>query len=110
MTNQYIEIVKINNHLKPYDEEIDDKPKEISESKRQKLIASLRFRIFTTFNNSQGKAKHTTNGRPIKGIKERLAGKDGQIRNNMMGKRCNQTGRTVIGPDPTLKLGELAFL
>ena len=26
----------------------------------------------------------------------------------MMGKRCNQTGRTVIGPDPTLKLGQLA--
>ena len=24
-------------------------------------------------------------------------------------KRCNQTGRTVIGPDPTLKLGELAI-
>lgn len=108
LTNQYIEIVKINNHLKPYEEGEDEKPKEISESKRQKLLASLRFRIFTTFNNSQGKAKHTTNGRPIKGIKERLAGKDGQIRNNMMGKRCNQTGRTVIGPDPTLKLGELA--
>ena len=26
----------------------------------------------------------------------------------MMGKRCNQTGRTVIGPDPTLKMTELA--
>jgi DNA-directed RNA polymerase beta' subunit len=95
LTNQYIEIVKINNHLKPYDEEVDDKPKEISESKRQKLIASLRFRIFTTFNNSQGKAKHTTNGRPIKGIKERLAGKDGQIRNNMMGKRSLKVGTPI---------------
>jgi len=26
-----------------------------------------------------------------------------------MGKRCNYTGRTVIGPDPTLKLGQLAI-
>ena len=67
------------------------------------------FRVLTTFNNGQGKAKNTTNGRPIKGIKERLTGKDGQIRNNMMGKRCNQTGRTVIGPGPHLRMGEIGL-
>jgi len=63
----------------------------------------------TTFNNGQGKAKHTTNGRAIKGMKERLAGKEGQLRSHLLGKRCNQTGRTVIGPDPTLKFGEIAL-
>jgi DNA-directed RNA polymerase beta' subunit len=26
-----------------------------------------------------------------------------------MGKRCEQTGRTVIGPDPTLRMGQLAL-
>jgi len=52
--------------------------------------------------------KHTTNGRAIKGLKERLTGKEGLIRTNLMGKRCEQTGRTVIGPDPTLKMGQLA--
>ena len=104
LTNQYTEIIKVNNHL---DLSGTDNIKDMSETKRQKALASLRFRILTTFNNGQGKAKHSTNGRAIKGIKERLAGKDGQIRNNMMGKRCNQTGRTVIGPDPTLKFGEL---
>ena len=45
---------------------------------------------------------------PSKVSKERLAGKDGQVRSNMMGKRCDQTARTVIGPDPTLRLGELS--
>jgi len=108
LTNQYIEIIKANNHLANNEEETGKIKKEITETKRQKCLASLRFRVSTTFNNGQGKAKHTTNGRAIKGIKERLAGKDGQIRNNMMGKRCNQTGRTVIGPDPTLKMGQLA--
>ena len=44
----------------------------------------------------------------MKGIKKRLAGKEGQIRNNLMGKRVNKSARTVIGPDPTLKLGEIA--
>ena len=85
LTNQYIEIIKANNHLAPIKD--SENQKEISEVKRQKCLASLKFRVFTTFNNSQGKAKHTTNGRPIKGIKERLAGKDGQIRCNLMGKR-----------------------
>ena len=82
LTNQYCEIIKSNNYLKT---DIDSLQKEISEVKRQKALASLRFRVLTTFNNGQGKAKHSTNGRAIKGIKERLAGKDGQIRNNIMG-------------------------
>lgn len=116
LTIQYIEIIKANNNLLDDQEgtSYDDtkkrgrKRKEMTEQDRVKARATLRFRILTTLNNSRGKAKHTTNGRPIKGIKERLTGKEGQIRNNMMGKRADQSGRTVIGPDPTLKLGELA--
>jgi DNA-directed RNA polymerase beta' subunit len=89
LTNQYIEIIKANNNLVEDDGEGPGKKikkkREQRETARQRALASLRFRILTTFNNGQGKAKHTTNGRPIKGIKERLTGKDGQIRNNMMG-------------------------
>ncbi len=82
---QLIEVIKANNHLAPYKEQGSANQRELSETKRQKCLASLRFRVHTTFNNSQGKAKHSTNGRAIKSIKERLAGKDGQIRNNVMG-------------------------
>ena len=57
-------------------------------------------------NNSQARARHT-NGRPIKGIKERLSGKDGLIRSNLMGKRRNQSGRSVISADPTVRTDEL---
>lgn len=99
LTIQYCEIIKANNSL------ID----QISDSKRNKFIQTLKFRISTTFNNSSGKAKHTTNGRPIKGLKERLSGKDGRIRNNVQGKRCDQSGRTVIGPDPTLDIGQICI-
>jgi DNA-directed RNA polymerase beta' subunit len=101
LTNQYMEIIKANNHL------IGEECMK-SETKKQKELQTLKFRIATLFNNGKGKAKHTTNSRPIKGFKERLAGKDGQLRNNMMGKRVNQSGRTVIGPDPTLAMNELA--
>jgi DNA-directed RNA polymerase beta' subunit len=98
LTNQYIEIVKLNNNIK----------KQENTEKKRKDIYSLEFRVSTMFNNSKGKAKHTTSSRSIKGIKERIVGKDGLIRNNMMGKRVNQSARTVIGPDPNLKTDQLA--
>ena len=99
LTIQYVEIIKCNNQL--------DKNNKITETKKQKFIQTLKFRIKCLFDNSQEKIKHT-NGRPLKGIKKRLTGKEGQIRNNLMGKRVNRSARTVIGPDPTLKLTEIA--
>lgn len=97
LTIQYMEIIKANNHLKEPG---------LNEAKQVKHIQTLRFRIKTLMNNSQGKARHT-NGRPIKAIKERLSGKEGHIRNNLMGKRVNQSARTVIGPDPTVRTDEV---
>lgn len=72
-------------------------------------LSHLIFHITTLMNNSEGKSKHNHGSRPIKGIKERISGKDGIIRNNMSGKRVNQSARTVIGPDPTLKTDEVAI-
>jgi DNA-directed RNA polymerase beta' subunit len=102
LTNQLLEIIKSNNILAPDDKDVVDEKRDV---KKQKAIQSLKFRVLTYYNNSAGKAKHPTNGRPIKGIKERITGKEGQIRNNLMGKRVEFSGRTVIGPDPTLKFG-----
>lgn len=104
ITIQYIEILKMNEQL----HQANIQNLDASDPKRLKSLVGLIFRITTTFNNSKNKAKHTTNGRPIKGIKERITGKDGQIRNNMMGKRVNFTARTVIGPDPTLHSHQIA--
>ena len=107
LTNQIIEIIKMNNLLKQDDSK--DSNDEKQDIKKQKIIQSLKFRISTFYNNSQGKAKHPTNGRPIKGIKERITGKEGQIRTNLMGKRVNYSGRTVIGPDANLPFGWMAI-
>ena len=46
-------------------------------------------------------------GRALKSIKERLVGKGGRVRGNLMGKRCDFTARSVIGPDPNLSIREL---
>jgi len=100
LTMSYLEIVKANNSLEA---------KDMTETKKIKHIMTIKFRIKTLMNNSSGKAKHNTNQRPLKGIKERLTGKDGIIRNNLMGKRTNQSGRTVIGPDPTVRTDEMVI-
>mgnify|MGYP001988193832 CR=1 FL=1 len=46
-------------------------------------------------------------GRPIKSIRQRLKGKDGRIRNNLMGKRVDFSGRSVITPDPNIEIDQL---
>ena len=46
-------------------------------------------------------------GRPLKGLRQRLKGKEGRIRGNLMGKRVNFSSRTVITPDPVINLDEL---
>ena len=94
LTISYQEIVKANNKL--LDETLD-------ETKKIKIYKTLKFRIKTLMDNSKGKARHTNN-RALKAYKERLTGKNGLIRSNLNGKRSNQTGRTVIGPDPNIGL------
>lgn len=101
LTIQYIEIIKVNNL-------IQTKKEAGNATDLDKHIKVLYFRISSLFNNSSGKSKHNTNGKAIKGIKERLATKNGLMRENLMGKRVEQSARTVIGPEPTLCMNELA--
>jgi len=98
LTIQYLEIVKANFHLQD---------PTATEAKRHKYIQILKFRIKSLFDNSSGSSKHS-NGRPLKGIKKRLTGKEGLLRNNLMGKRVDKSARSVIGPDPTLCSEEIA--
>lgn len=43
----------------------------------------------------------------MKAIRSRLRGKEGRLRGNLMGKRVDYSARTVIGPDPILRLDQL---
>merc|ERR1719197_1766597 len=59
-------------------------------------------------NNTPGQQPATTrSGRPLKSVSQRLKGKEGRIRGNLMGKRVDFSARTVITPDPNLMLDEL---
>lgn len=47
------------------------------------------------------------NGRPLKSIRQRLTGKEGRIRGNLMGKRVDFSARTVISADPNLSIDQV---
>ena len=69
----------------------------------------LQYHVTTFFDNSVARvppARHRS-GQPLKTITERIKGKEGRIRKNIAGKRVNYSGRTVISPDPNLKINEV---
>ncbi|MFA5174400.1 MAG: DNA-directed RNA polymerase subunit A' [Candidatus Pacearchaeota archaeon] len=69
----------------------------------------LQYHITTFFDNSISKippARHRS-GQPLKTITERIKGKEGRIRHNLAGKRVNFSSRTVVSPDPSLKINEI---
>ena len=69
----------------------------------------LQYHITTFYdNNISGvpPARHRS-GHPLKTITERIKGKEGRIRHNLAGKRVNFSSRTVISPDPNLKINEI---
>ena len=69
----------------------------------------LQYHIATYMDNNIASippAQHKS-GRPIKSIRARLKGKEGRLRQNLMGKRVDFSARTVITGDPNLSLDEV---
>lgn len=71
--------------------------------------ALLQYHVATYMDNDiagQPKAMQKSN-RPVKAIRGRLKGKEGRLRQNLMGKRVDFSARTVITGDPNLSLDEV---
>ncbi|MBD3209570.1 DNA-directed RNA polymerase subunit A' [Candidatus Woesearchaeota archaeon] len=69
----------------------------------------LQYHVTTFFNNAVPQlppARHRS-GQPLKTITGRIKSKEGRIRHNLAGKRTNFSARTVISPDPKLKINEV---
>ncbi len=103
LTHKLVDIVRINNRLK---DNIDaGAPQLIIED----LWDLLQYHITTYFdNNTAGvpPAKHRS-GRPLRTIIQRLKGKKGRFRYNLTGKRVNHAARSIVVPDPHIKISEL---
>src|SRR5881392_1255691 len=57
-------------------------------------------------NGRRGKAMTGANKRPLKSLAEMIKGKGGRFRQNLLGKRVDYSGRSVIVVGPELKLHE----
>ena len=71
----------------------------------------LQYHITTFFDNNITRispARHRS-GQPLKTITERIKGKEGRIRHNLAGKRVNYSARTVVSPDPHIKINEIGI-
>jgi DNA-directed RNA polymerase subunit beta' len=55
-------------------------------------------------NGRRGRAITGTNGRPLKSLSDMIKGKQGRFRQNLLGKRVDYSGRSVIVVGPYLKL------
>ncbi|MDH3351360.1 MAG: DNA-directed RNA polymerase subunit beta', partial [Gammaproteobacteria bacterium] len=55
-------------------------------------------------NGRRGRAITSTNKRPLKSLADMIKGKQGRFRQNLLGKRVDYSGRSVIVVGPTLKL------
>jgi DNA-directed RNA polymerase subunit A' len=75
---------------------------------KRKFERDLHFHISHFIDNHDKKYCRSPTEQII-GIKQRITKKEGLIRGNIMGKRVNFCGRSVLGPDSTLKIGEIAI-
>ena len=57
-------------------------------------------------NGRRGQPVRGSNKRPLKSLSEMLRGKQGRFRQNLLGKRVDYSGRSVIVVDPELKMSE----
>lgn len=57
-------------------------------------------------NGKRGKVALSTNNRPLKSLSDIIKGKHGRFRQNLLGKRVDYSGRSVIVVGPSLKLNQ----
>ena len=98
LTIQYNEIFKIN--AKFLDYTTKGVPLPLLEAKK------LLYKITNLFLEKRGVRSVASS--VTKPVIKRLSGKEGHMRNSIMGKRVDKSGRTVIGPEPTLLINQVA--
>lgn len=76
----------------------------------QDHVNYLQYHVATYYDNeSLSLPQSEQKGMVTKSLSSRLKSKEGRIRNNLMGKRTDFSGRTVITPDPMLSVNELGM-
>ncbi len=103
LTHKLVDIVKVNNKIKK------DKAAGSVAMALKNDYDVLQLHVVTYFNNElPGIPPATHRGvKRLKTLVQRLSGKEGRFRNNLIGKRVNFSARTVISPDSNLDINEV---
>ncbi|MBQ8840145.1 MAG: DNA-directed RNA polymerase subunit beta' [Clostridia bacterium] len=95
----YRRVINRNNRLKKYIE--IDSPAIITRNEKRMLQEAVDALID---NGKRGKPITGASSRPLKSLSEMLRGKQGRFRQNLLGKRVDYSGRSVIVVGPNLKI------
>ena len=108
MTDKLVDVIKSNTRLRVNKEKSAILNEEFKYNDSHHKV--LQYHVATYFNNETSmlqKSEQKTGGRLYKSVSERLKGKQGRIRGNLLGKRTNFSGRTVITSNPDIGTDEL---
>jgi DNA-directed RNA polymerase beta' subunit len=103
LTHIIVDIIKMNNALS----------EKIRQNADQSMIDNwhtlLQYNVAALINNKIPSMVPVSqrSGRPMKSVSERLKGKQGRVRGNLMGKRVDFSARSVITGDPNISIREL---
>jgi DNA-directed RNA polymerase III subunit RPC1 len=67
----------------------------------------LQVQVAQYFNGETPGIQRPIGSKPMRGLCQRLKGKQGRFRGNLSGKRVDFSARTVISPDPNLRVNEV---
>ena len=105
LTHKLVDVIRINQRLRNNIE--IEAPDFIIDD----LWELLQYHVATLYDNDLSgvpPARHRS-GRSLKSLIERLKGKEGRFRQNLIGKRANFSARTVISPDPNIGINEVGI-
>ncbi|MBW1866846.1 MAG: DNA-directed RNA polymerase subunit beta', partial [Deltaproteobacteria bacterium] len=99
LNDLYRRVINRNNRLKRL---IDLKAPDIIVRNEKRMLQESVDVLFD--NGRHGRVITGTNKRPLKSLSDTLKGKQGRFRQNLLGKRVDYSGRTVITVGPELRL------
>jgi DNA-directed RNA polymerase subunit beta' len=101
LNDLYCRVIIRNNRLKRL---LEIKAPEVILRNEKRMLQEAVDSLFD--NSRKSNAVKAEGGRPLKSLSDILKGKQGRFRQNLLGKRVDYSGRSVIVVGPTLKLHE----
>ncbi len=101
LNDLYRRVINRNNRLKKL---MDMRAPEVIVRNEKRMLQEAVDALFD--NGRRGRILKGSNNRPLKSLSDTLKGKQGRFRQNLLGKRVDYSGRSVIVVGPELKLNQ----